>query len=284
VFVPIAAHNKKSVMKNNESSIKGNYVVITGGTSGIGYELAKLFAQDGYNMVIVARDEHELDNTAIGFQQQYEIDVVKISKDLFDPQNAFALYEEIKSKGLNVGVLINDAGQGQYGKFIETDIKRELDIIHLNISSVVILTKLFLKDMVQKGKGKILNLSSIASKMPGPYQAVYHGTKAFVQSFTEAIRNEVKETGVTVTALLPGATDTDFFNKAEMQDSKMVREGKLANAEKVAKDGYEALMKGDDMIVSGLKNKMQVAMGNILPDDVVAESVNKQQAPVKEEK
>lgn len=284
MFVPIAAHNKKSIMENNESNIKESYVLITGGTSGIGYELAKLFAQNGYNMVIVARNEQELDNTAIGFQQQYEIDVVKISKDLFDPQNAFALYEEIKSKGLNIGILINDAGQGQYGKFIETDIQRELDIIHLNISSLVVLTKLFLKDMVQKGRGKILNLSSIASKIPGPYQAVYHGTKAFVQSFTEAIRNEVKDTGVTITALLPGATDTDFFNKAEMQDAKMVKEGKLADAEKVAKDGYEALMKGDDMIVSGFKNKLQVAMGNILPDDVVAEKVNKQQAPANEEK
>jgi short-subunit dehydrogenase len=181
-------------------------------------------------------------------------------------------------------VLVNDAGQGLYGKFVDTDIKRELSIIQLNISSLVILTKLFLKDMIQRGEGKILNLSSVASKIPGPYQSVYHGTKAFVQSFTEAIRSEVKDSGVTITALLPGATDTDFFNKAEMQDSKIVQDGKLADPATVAKDGYEALMNNDDMIVSGFKNKVQVAMSNILPDSMVADNVKKQQQPVTDSK
>jgi len=190
---------------------QNGYALITGATSGIGYELAKLFAQDGHNLVIVARTEEDLNNAAAGFEQQYEIEVVKIAKDLFDPENAFKLYDEVLSKGIRVDVLVNDAGQGQYGEFIDTDIRRELAIIQLNISSLVVLTKQFLKDMVARGEGKILNLSSIASKMPGPFQSVYHGTKAFVQSFTEAIQNEVKDKGVVVTALLPGATDTDFF-------------------------------------------------------------------------
>jgi len=137
--------------------------------------------------------------------------------------------------------------------------------------------------MVVRGSGKILNLSSIASKIPGPWQSVYHGTKAFVQSFTEAIRSEVKGSGVTVTALLPGATATDFFNKADMQNAKIVKEGKLDSAEDVAKDGYRALMAGDDKVVSGLKNKVQVAMSNITPDAMLADKMKKQQAPVNEE-
>ncbi|HNP22870.1 MAG TPA: SDR family oxidoreductase [Panacibacter sp.] len=266
-------------MENNELK-KPNYVLITGGTSGIGYELAKLFAQEGYNLVIVARDLAELENTAAGFSQQYEVEVVKICKDLFDTRNAFALYEEVLDKGIEVSILVNDAGQGQYGKFIDTDIQRELDIIQLNISSLVVLTKLFVKDMLQRGNGKILNLSSIASKVPGPFQSVYHGTKAFVQSFTEAIRAELKDCGITVTALLPGATDTDFFNKAGMQESKIVQEGQLDDPAKVARDGFDALMSGDDKVVSGFKNKMQLAMSSITPDDKAAKKMLEKQKPV----
>lgn len=203
------------------------FAVVTGGTKGIGYELAKLLAKDGYNLVIVARNESDLQQVSSELQSQFGVEVVTLSKDLFDTENAFDLYNEVKIKGIEVEILVNDAGQGEYGEFIETDIHKELDIINLNISSLVVLTKLFLQDMVAKGNGKILNLSSIASKVPGPWHSVYHGTKAFVQSFTEAIRSEVKDTGVTVTALLPGATDTDFFNKANMNDSKIVQKESL---------------------------------------------------------
>jgi uncharacterized protein len=266
----------------NENNKK--YALITGATDGIGYELAKLFAKDKYNLVIVARHQQDLDRVSVELQQQFEIDVVTLSKDLFDPENAFDVYNEVVLKNLQIDVLVNDAGQGQYGEFIETDIHRELSIIQLNISSLVVLTKLFLQDMVKRGDGKILNLSSIASKVPGPLQSVYHGTKAFVQSFTEAIRNEVKDKGVSITALLPGATDTDFFNKADMEDSKMAQEKNLSDPAVVAKDGYEALMKGDDMVVSGFKNKVEVAMGNLMPDSKVAEILHKQQAPVENDK
>ena len=262
-------------MKTNK-----NYVLITGGTSGIGLELAKLFANDGYNLIIVARDENELSATAGELKQQYNVDVVTISKDLFYPGNAFELYDEIKSKNLDVEILVNDAGQGVYGEFLDTDINREINIINLNITSLVVLTKQFVKDMVGNGSGKILNLASIASTVPGPLQSVYHGTKAFVLSFSEAIRNELKDTGVSVTALLPGATDTDFFNKADMQQSKLVVKGSMSTPEDVAKDGYKALMEGDDKIVSGLKNKMQVAMSNVMPDEALASQMHKQQEPV----
>jgi hypothetical protein len=259
------------------------YTLITGGTSGIGYELAKLFAEDGHNLIIVARHEEELNETAVELTQQFGIDVVKIAKDLFIPENAFDLYNEVTDAGYNVAILVNNAGQGQYGEFVDTDIFRELEIIQLNICSLVVLTKLFLKDMVNRGEGKILNLSSIASKVPGPWQSVYHGTKAFVQSFTEAIREEVKDSGVSITALLPGATATDFFNKADMLDSKVVAEGKLADAADVAREGYEALMKEDDKVVAGFKNKVQVAMAAVTPDAKLAKMMNKQQEPVNKE-
>jgi uncharacterized protein len=258
------------------------YALITGATSGIGYQLAKLFATDGYNLIIVARSENSLANVAEEFRQQFNIDVKTFSTDLFVTKNAFNLYDKITGMGLNVSVLVNNAGQGLYGEFINTDINRELDIVHLNIASLIILTKKFLKEMLEKGEGKILNVASVASKVPGPLQSVYHATKAFVYSFTEAIRNEVKDTGVTITALMPGATETDFFNKANMLNAKNIKDGKLADAEAVARDGYTALMKGEDKVVSGLKNKIQVALSNITPDSMLAEQVHKQQAPATE--
>jgi short-subunit dehydrogenase len=262
---------------------KKQYVLITGATSGIGYELAKLFAADGYNLVIIARDQSELDNVAAEFKQS-GVEVISFAKDLFRSESIMQVYGHLQAKNIDIEILVNDAGQGVYGKFIETDLNRELDIIQLNIASLVGLTKYFLRDMVKRGSGRILNVSSIASKTPGPWQSVYHGTKAFVQSFTEAIRAEVKEEGVTVTALLPGATDTDFFNKANMTESKAVQDkDALSDPADVAKDGYEALMSGKDMVVSGFKNKMQVAMGAVTPDSVLAGQTLKKQEPVSEE-
>lgn len=256
-----------------------NYALVTGGTSGIGYELVKLLAADGYNLIIVARHESDLIRVANEIKQNNNVDVISIAKDLFNPENAFELYHQVKAKNIRVEILINDAGQGVYGEFKDTEIRRELDIIHLNISSLVVLTKLFLKEMLAQNNGRIMNLSSIASKAPGPWQSVYHGTKAFVQSFTEAVRSEIKDTNVTITALLPGATDTDFFNKADMQQSKIVQEGKLDDPADVAKDGYEAMINGDDQVISGWKNKMQVTMANMTSDSNAADKMKKQQEP-----
>lgn len=265
-------------MKKNHNRDK--YVLITGATSGIGYELAKLFAKDEYNLIIVARTETNLQSTAEELKG-YGIKVIPISKDLFEPDAANALYNQIISEGIRVDILVNNAGHGHYGEFVHTALEMELDIIQLNVISLVTLTKLFLKDMVERGDGKILNTSSVASKSPGPWQSVYHATKAFVQSFTEAIHVEVKDKGVVVTALLPGATDTDFFNKANMLDSKIVQDkSKLADPAVVAKDGYEALMAGKDMVISGLKNKIDVVMSTITSDEKSAEKTGKQQEPV----
>lgn len=253
------------------------YALITGATSGIGYELAKLFAKDKYNLVIVARDEAELARTADELQGE-GIQVRTIAKDLFERTSAKEIYDEVKSNGIHVDVLVNDAGQGYYGKFEETELDKEIDIIELNIISSISLTKLFLKDMLARKEGKILNVGSIAGEAPGPYQSVYHGTKAFINSWSAAIRNELKDSNITVTVLLPGATDTDFFNKADMQDSKIL-DSKLSNPEDVAKDGYEALMSGDDKVISGLKNKLQAALANVLPDSAASATTGKQQEP-----
>ena len=261
-------------------SNSNRYALITGATSGIGYELAKLFARDNYNLVIVSRDQQELDNKAAEFTQ-LGVEVITIAKDLFKREDAFSLYDDVKSKGIQIDVLVNDAGQGVYGEFKDTDIQRELDIIDLNISALVILTKCFLQDMTARNSGKILNLASIASKTPGPWQSVYHGTKAFVLSFTEAIREELKESDITITALLPGATATDFFSKADMLDSKAVQDADaLSDPADVAKDGYDALMAGKDKVVSGLKNKIQTSMGNVMPDSMLAHQMYEQQKPV----
>ena len=259
------------------------YALITGATSGIGKELARLFAKDQYNLIIVARYQQELDETAQELKQN-NIDVITIAKDLFNRDEVFSLCDEIKQTGIQVDVLVNDAGQGVYGQFKDNDIDRELKIIDLNIGALTILTKHFLQEMVSRNNGKILNVASVASTTPGPWQAVYHATKAYVLSLTEAIREEVKDTEITITALLPGVTDTDFFKKADMLDSKAIQDkAAMANPADVAKDGYEALMAGTDKVVSGFKNKVQVAMGNMTPDSTLAHLVNEQQKPVSHE-
>lgn len=262
-------------MKNQQKT-----ALITGGTSGIGKELAKLFARDGYNLILVARNNQELENTAAELMQ-HNIHVKTIAKDLSKMEEAKALCNEVREP---VDILVNDAGQGVYGLFQDNELERELGIVHLNICATVILTKHFLKEMVARGEGRILNLGSIAGKLPGPWQAVYHATKAFVLSFTAAVREEVKDSGVTITALMPGITDTDFFNKAGMQSSKVVQDKEvMADPAEVARDGYEALMAGEDRVISGFKNKVEVNASNLMPDSTVAHKLYEQQKPVEHE-
>ncbi len=264
---------------------EGKYALITGATVGIGYELAKLFAQDGYNIIAVARTEADLNRVANEFRKKYGVQVEVMAKDLFGETAAKELYNDVKSRGLEVEVLVNDAGQGVYGLFVDTDIDKQLEMIHLNINSLTVLTYSFLKDMVARNSGKILQLGSVVSEVPAPYQAVYGGTKAYVLAFTEALRSELKDTDVIITALQPGATDTDFFNKAGAQDSKMVEDkSKLADPAKVAKDGFDALMSGDNKVVSGFKNKAQITMANVTPDTMLADKMKKQSEPVDKQK
>ena len=243
--------------------------LITGASSGFGLEFAKLFAKDGYDVVLVSRNPEKLAEVAMDLKVEYGVRTVILEKDLSVPGSAKELYDEVKASKITVDVLVNNAGVSERGFFYETDMEKELSIIQLNVISVFELTKLFLKEMIARDEGRILQLSSTAAKSPQPLMAVYGATKAFVYSFSEALINELKGTNVSMTVLLPGPSDTDFFHKAHAEDSNVYKKGKLSNPKDVARDGYKALMKGKGKIVSGLKNKVQVAVSNVLPHNAV---------------
>ena len=255
----------------------GKTALITGASSGIGRELATLFAKDGYNLVLVARSEDKLQELANKFKQQFGTSsVTVIEKDLSKPEAPQEIYDEVTRQQITVNVLVNDAGFGEYGRFAtETDLQNELSVIQVNLTALVHLTKLFVKDMVGRNEGKILMLGSIASVMPHPLMAVYGATKSFIYSFSEALRNELSDTDVSVTVLMPGATDTDFFNKAGAMNTRAQELAHTGNPADVAQIGYEALMQGKDKVVPGLFNKVQVASAYVLPDQVVTANMRK---------
>jgi short-subunit dehydrogenase len=257
----------------------GSFALVTGATSGFGYEIAKLLAKDGYNLVLVARSAEQLEKVAWEIGEANNVKVLPIAKDLFNGWSAQEIYNEVQENGIDVSILVNDAGQGEWGMFAEIDLQRSLDIIQLNISSLVSLTHLFLQPMIRRGEGKILQLGSEAGKTPMPLLSVYAATKAFVVSFSQALSNELKDTGVTVTVLLPGAADTDFFHKANAEDTVTYREDPLQTPEEVARDGYEAMMRGDVKVISGTKTKMHVYMANMSSDQMSAENMRKKMEP-----
>jgi short-subunit dehydrogenase len=253
------------------------HALITGATSGIGYELAKLLAVEGYNLVLVARNEENLKQTALEMEQlNGGIHTHIIAADLFESDAAQKVYDKTTELGITVNVLVNDAGQGEWGRFIKTDLTREVDLIQLNIISLISLTKFYLKEMVERNEGKILQLASSVSKAPSPYLSVYAATKAFVLSFTEALVEELKDTEVSITALQPDATDTDFFHKAKAENTVTYKERDLYTPEEVAKAGFEGLMKGDSTVVPGFMNKTQRAMNTVMPDSAIAANMHKQ--------
>jgi uncharacterized protein len=258
---------------------RGTSVLITGATSGFGYEFAKLFAKDGFNLVLVARSEQRLREIAADLSQTFFVEVLPIAKDLFDPSAAGEIFEETVVKGIHIDILVNDAGQGQHGNFVEYEMARDIDMIQLNITSLVCLTKLFLKEMLARNQGRILQVASLLGKYPTPYMTVYAATKAFIISFTEGLIRELHGTNITVTALLPGSSDTDFFHKAGAEDTVTYREDTLSKPEEVAKDGYDALLKGESRIVSGFKNKVYGAFSSIMPDSALASSMEKKMSP-----
>jgi short-subunit dehydrogenase len=263
---------KKEIMENHRK-----HALITGATSGIGYELAKLFAADHYNLVLVARNEENLRQTAAEMEAiSSQIHTHIIVADLFDPAAAEKVYSKTRDLGITIDVLVNDAGQGEWGRFTETALQRERDLINLNILSLVSLTKYYLKEMEARNSGRILQLASSVSKAPSPFLSVYAATKAFVLSFTEALIEEMKDTEVTLTALRPEATDTDFFHKAKAENTIVYKEGSMYTPEEVAKAGYEGLMNGDAVVSPGFKNKAQNAMNTVMPDSAIAANMARQ--------
>lgn len=256
-------------------------VLITGASHGIGLELARLFAADGYRLVVVSRDEEQLNRVAVEFKGLGAEDVIIIPKDLSEREGAEELHRETKQKGIHVDILVNDAGVGQHGKFIDNDLQKYHDIIQLNIGSLVSLTHLYLQDMRIKNKGRILQLASIAAYQPTPLLAVYAATKAFVLSFSDALCNELADTGITMTALIPPATDTHFFENAHMEHTKAAQDPESAKI--VAKIGYDALLKGEHHAY-GPEVRGQILMSSMMPNKAVAAQARKQMEPAPEEK
>jgi short-subunit dehydrogenase len=252
--------------------------VVTGASSGIGFELARVFAEEGFDLLIAAEDE-ELE-PACRELNQMTASVEAARVDLANPEGVERLFERIQAGARPVDALALNAGIGAGGAFAtETELSDELKLIDLNVRSTVHLCKLVVAGMVERDQGRILFTSSVASTMPGAFQAVYNASKSFVQSFALALRNELKETGVTVTSLMPGPTDTEFFARAEMEDTR-VGAGDKDDPAEVARQGYEALMEGKERVVGGsFKNKLQVAASRVLPDSEKAEMHRKMAEP-----
>jgi short-subunit dehydrogenase len=238
--------------------------VVTGASSGIGFELAKQFASHDFDLVVAAEDER-LVGAALTLRG-HGAEVFEARLDLATPAGVEDLYATIMSTGRPVEALVLNAGVGVGGRFIETPLEEDLRLIALNVTSVVHLAKLVIPQMAARRSGRVLITASVAATMPGPYYATYAASKAFDLSFAQAIRHELKDQGVTVTALMPGPTDTDFFRRADLLDTR-VGDMEKDNPADVARDGFEALMAGKDHVVAGsAKNRAQVVSGRMLPD------------------
>jgi short-subunit dehydrogenase len=249
--------------------------LITGASSGIGLELAQIFAKNGVDLVLVARNTEKLNSLKIKIENFTKANVKVISKDLSDLKNCEQVVEELKNEKINIDYLVNNAGFGNYGFFIETDLKKELEMINLNITALTYFTKIYAGEMKQRGSGKIMNVSSTAAFQPGPLMAVYYATKAYVQSFSEAIANELKGTGITVTSLCPGPTESGFQSAAKINNIKLVKGRKIPTSAEVAQFGYEALMKGKVVAIHGLLNKVGTFSVRLAPRNLAADMVRK---------
>lgn len=240
--------------------------IVTGASSGIGFELAKRCAEEGFDLLIAA-DEAAI-HEAAGQIREIGVFVNAIETDLATIEGVERLYEA--SRGRPIDLLMANAGHGLGGGFLDQDFAQSRHVIDTNITGTLYLLQKVGRDMRARGQGRMLIVGSIAGLMPGTFQAVYNGTKAFLDSFSFALRHELAESGVTVTCLMPGATETEFFERANMQDTKIGQQQKDDPAE-VAKQGYEAMMRGEGDIVTGWKNKLKSTMAAVIPSDMLAE-------------
>ncbi|MBE9207046.1 SDR family oxidoreductase [Nostoc sp. LEGE 06077] len=251
--------------------------LITGAASGIGYELSCIFARNNYNLVLVDRNAVKLTEVSEKLQKESSILVKYIVKDLAESTAPDEIFRELQQANIQVDVLVNNAGFGTYGLFNNTNLNTELEMLQVNLVCLTHLTKLFLKDMIKQGEGKILNVASAAAFQPGPLMAVYFATKAYVLSFSEAIANELEGTGVTVTVLCPGTTASAFHERTGMADSNLVKNKKMMDAETVAQIGYDALMKGKTLVIPGLMNKFLAKIVTLVPRTLVPKIVRSMQ-------
>jgi short-subunit dehydrogenase len=243
--------------------------LITGASNGIGLELARIHASKGDNLVLVARSADKLQALKAELEQQYGINVYTMSKDLSHPNSAEEVYFELKLQNIHIEYLINNAGFGDFGMFTETHWEKEHRMIDLNITTLTLFTKLFAKDMVHRKHGKIMNVASTAAFQSGPTMAVYFATKAYVLSFSEAVDNEVRPFGVSVTTLCPGATESGFQSAAAMEESKLVKGRNLPSSREVAEYGYKAMMKGKTVAIHGWLNALMANSVRFMPRSVV---------------
>jgi uncharacterized protein len=242
--------------------------VVTGASSGIGFELARKFAERGYDLVMVSSDEDKLNDAAHSVSEvNGDAQVQIVRADLSRPDGVEKVYDSVRALDRPVDVLAANAGVGVYGEFAEeTELEDEISLINLNVTSQVHLIKRVSQDMIARGEGDILITSSVAGVMPGPRMAVYAASKAFLRSFGQAIRNEMKDKGVNVTVLMPGPTDTEFFERAEMTDT-VVGQGSKQDPAQVAEEAMHALEHAADHVVTGARNKMQVGLAKSMSDE-----------------
>lgn len=254
-----------------------NTALITGASSGIGKELAFIHANRGGDLVLVARRQVILESLKTELEQRFNIKVKLIVKDLTQSTSALEIYNELKADGIQIDYLINNAGFGGHGKFHEREWEEDLNMINLNIVALTALTRFFLPDMVSRNSGKILNVSSTASFMPGPLQAVYFATKAYVTYFSNAIAEELHDTKVTVTTLLPGATETEFAKTSGMDKTDLFN--KTIGADLVAREGYQGMIDGQLDVVSGLtfSQKIMMKMIPFSPKKMILKQVREMQ-------
>lgn len=244
------------------------YTLITGASSGIGYEIAKQLASMNYNLILVARSGEKLQKIQRELTRQYETEVAYLLYDLSEPNSAQDLYNHIKQKNYLVTGLINNAGFGDYGNFTEMPLKKDEEMIAVNITALVGLTKLFGADMVTAGKGKIMNVASLLSFLPFPYYSVYSATKSFVLAFTETVSTELEGTGVIVTALCPGTVETPFHTDT-MRKTKAMRANKPMPADVVAKAGVELFLNGKGKKIVGFMNWFLSNLPRVTPDKIM---------------
>ncbi len=255
--------------------------LITGASNGIGFELAKIHAAKGDNLVLVARNKNKLDEIKKELENSYKIKVYIIGKDLASANAAQDVYNETTQQNIQIDYLINNAGFGDFGLFAETDWNKELQMINLNITALTQFTKLYLQDMVKRKNGKIMNVASTAAFQPGPTMAVYYATKAYVLNFSEAVGNEVSDKGITITTLCPGATESGFQAAAAMEESALVKGRKLPTSKEVAEYGYKAMLKGKSVAIHGVMNYLFANSVRFTPRALVVKLVRKIQDKAK---
>jgi uncharacterized protein len=255
--------------------------LITGASNGIGLELAKIHASKGGNLVLVARNKAKLDELKQELESQYKISVYTIGKDLSATDAALEVYNETTQQNIKIDYLINNAGIGTFGMFAEEDWNKELQMINLNITTLTQFTHLYLKDMLARKAGKIMNVASTAAFQSGPTMAVYYATKAYVLHFSEAVNNEVKDSGVTITAFCPGATESGFQAAAAMEESALVKGKKLPTSKEVAEYGYTAMLKGKTVAIHGVMNYIMANAIRFVPRSVAVTIVRKIQDKAK---